>query len=96
MKDVKEIAAKINRGDGTMGKLINDQTLYTEVRDASKNIKEITRKINAGEGTLGKLVNEDKLYRDTTATMKKAEKAMEGLGDTGPIQVLGSIIGTLF
>jgi len=96
MKDVKEVAAKINRGDGMIGMLINDKTLYTEVRDASRNIKEITGKINAGEGTLGKLVNEDKLYRDTTATLKKAEKAMEGLGDTGPIQVLGSIIGTLF
>ena len=96
MKDVKEIAAKINRGEGTMGKLVNDEALYTEVRDASRNIKEITRKINDGEGTLGKLVNEDKLYRDTTATLKKAEKAMEGLGDSGPIQVLGSVIGTLF
>ena len=96
MKDVKEVAAKINRGDGMIGMMINDKTLYTEVRDASRNIKEITSKINAGEGTLGKLVNEDKLYRDTTATLKKAEKAMEGLGDTGPIQVLGSIIGTLF
>ncbi|WP_243370616.1 MlaD family protein [Geotalea sp. SG265] len=96
MKDVKDIAAKINRGEGTMGKLVNDEALYNEVRDASKNIKEITRKINDGEGTLGKLVNEDQLYRDTTATLKKAEKAMDGLGDTGPIQVLGSVIGTLF
>ncbi len=75
---------------------MNDEALYNEVRDASKNIKEITRKINDGEGTLGKLVNDDKLYRDTTATLKKAEKAMDGLGDTGPIQVLGSVIGTLF
>lgn len=75
---------------------MNDEALYNEVRDASKNIKEITRKINDGEGTLGKLVNDDKLYRDTTATLKKAEKAMDGLGDTGPIQVLGSVIGTCF
>ena len=96
MKDVKEIAGKINRGEGTMGKLVNDESFFTEVRDASKNIKEITRKINEGEGTLGKLVNEDKLYRDTAATLKKTEKAMEGLADSGPISVLGSIIGTLF
>jgi phospholipid/cholesterol/gamma-HCH transport system substrate-binding protein len=96
MKDVREIAGKINRGEGTMGKLVNDESLYNEVRDASHNIKEITRKINEGEGTLGKLVNEDKIYRDTTATLKKTEKAMEGLGDSGPISVLGSIIGTLF
>lgn len=96
MKEFKEIAGKINRGEGTVGKLVNDEALYVELKDASKNIKEITHKINSGEGTLGKLVNEDKLYRDTTAAMKKVEKAAEGLGDSGPISVLGSIVGTLF
>jgi phospholipid/cholesterol/gamma-HCH transport system substrate-binding protein len=96
MKDFKEIAAKVNNGEGTVGKLINDDSLYTELKDASKNIREVAQKINSGEGTLGKLVNEDKLYRDTTAAMKKVEKAAEGLGDSGPISVLGSIIGTLF
>jgi len=96
MKDVKEITAKLNRGEGTLGKLIHDEVLYADLRDATKNVKEITQKINSGQGTIGKLVNEDQLYRDTTATLKKAERAMEGLGDTGPISVLGSIIGTLF
>ncbi|SNB46372.1 MlaD family protein [Geobacter sp. DSM 9736] len=96
MKDVKEIAGKINRGVGTAGKLVNDDALYTELRDASRNIKEITRKINDGEGTIGKLVNEDKLYHDATAALKKAERAAEGLGDSGPISVLGSFVGTLF
>ena len=96
MKDVKEITAKINRGEGTLGKLVNEEVLYNDLRDASRNVKEITDKINSGQGTIGKLVNEDQLYRDTTATLKKAERAMEGLGDTGPISVLGSIVGTLF
>lgn len=96
MKDVREIAAKINSGKGTMGKLVNDESLYNELSDTSKNINAITGKINSGEGTLGKLVNEDTLYRDATATLKKTEKAMEGLGDSGPISVLGSVIGTLF
>ncbi|GFO65992.1 MlaD family protein [Geomonas paludis] len=96
MKDVKDITAKINKGEGTLGKLVYDESLYTELRDASKNVKEITQKINSGQGTIGKLVNEDQLYRDTTATLKKAERAMEGLGDSGPISVLGSIVGTLF
>lgn len=94
--DIKEIAAKINSGEGTLGKLVNEDALYTDLAESSSNIKEITRKLNDGQGTLGKLINEDKLYRDTTATMKKAEKAMDSLGDSGPIQVLGSIIGTLF
>ncbi len=96
MKDMKEITAKINSGKGTMGKLVNDDTLYMQLSDTTKNIGEISRKINSGQGTLGKLVNEDTLYRDATTAMKKTEKAMEGLGDSGPISVLGGVIGTLF
>lgn len=95
-KEVKEVAEKINRGEGTIGKLVTDEQVYSDLKETTKNLSEITRKINSGEGTIGKLVNEDKLYRDTTATMKKVEKAAEGIGDTGPISVLGSIIGTLF
>jgi phospholipid/cholesterol/gamma-HCH transport system substrate-binding protein len=95
-KEINDIASKINKGEGTLGKLVNNEEVYKDLKDTTKNLSEITRKINSGEGTLGKLVNEDKLYRDTTATMKKVEKAAEGIGDTGPISVLGSIIGTLF
>ncbi|GAM11419.1 mce related protein [Geobacter sp. OR-1] len=95
-KEIKEVAGKINRGEGTLGKLVNEDVLYSDLKDASRNIKDITDKINRGEGTIGKLVNEDKLYKDATATLKKTEKAMEGLGDSGPISVLGSIVGTLF
>jgi len=95
-KEIKEVAEKINRGEGTLGKLIKDDAIYEDIKGTSKNLNEITRKINSGEGTLGKLVNEDKLYRDTTATMKKVEKMAEAVGDTGPISVLGAIIGTLF
>jgi phospholipid/cholesterol/gamma-HCH transport system substrate-binding protein len=96
MADVREMTAKVRRGEGTLGKLINDEVLYSDAREAVTNIKDITRKLNQGEGTLGKLINEDKMYRDVTSTLKKAEKAIEGLGDTGPISVLGSILGTLF
>lgn len=96
MKSLNEIAQRINKGEGTAGKLVNDPALYDELRETVVNLKEITRKINSGEGTIGKLVNEDKLYRDAMSTLKKTEKAMEGLQDTGPISVIGSVVGTLF
>jgi phospholipid/cholesterol/gamma-HCH transport system substrate-binding protein len=95
-KEIRQVAEGINRGEGTLGKFVKDEAVYSDLKETSKNLNEITRKINSGEGTLGKLINEDKLYRDTTATMKKVEKAAEGIGDTGPISVLGSIVGTLF
>lgn len=96
MKNFNEIALRINQGEGTAGKLVNDPALYNELKETVANLKEITRKINEGQGTVGKLVNDDKLYRDALATLKKTEKAMEGLQDTGPISVIGSVIGTLF
>lgn len=96
MKNFTEIAQRINNGEGTAGKLVNDPALYNELRETVVNLKEITRKINSGEGTVGKLVNDDKLYRDAISTLKKTEKAMEGVQDTGPISVIGSVIGTLF
>ena len=93
---LNRIAARIDKGEGTVGKLVNDPALYDELRDTVASLKEITRKINNGEGTIGKLVNDDKLYLNAISTLKKTEKAMEGLQDTGPISVLGSVIGTLF
>jgi phospholipid/cholesterol/gamma-HCH transport system substrate-binding protein len=95
-KDISEIAQRINKGEGTVGKLVNDPALYDELKESVVNFKEITAKINSGEGTIGKLVNDDKLYLDAVSTLKKTEKAMEGLQDTGPISVIGSVIGTLF
>jgi phospholipid/cholesterol/gamma-HCH transport system substrate-binding protein len=96
MGSLNRIAARIDKGEGTAGKLVNDPALYDELKDTVVNLKEITRKINNGEGTIGKLVNDDKLYLNAISTLKKTEKAMEGLQDTGPISVLGSVIGTLF
>lgn len=95
-KEIKEVTGKINRGEGTLGKLVNDDTMYADLQTTSKNLSEITKKINTGEGSIGKLLNEDRLYRDATAAMKKVEKAAEGISDSGPISILGSIVGTLF
>jgi len=95
-KEIKEVTGKINRGEGTIGKMVNDDALYADLKSTTKNLSEITRKINEGEGSIGKLLNEDRLYRDATAAMKKVEKAAEGISDTGPISILGSVVGTLF
>ncbi|KAA0891424.1 MlaD family protein [Oryzomonas rubra] len=96
MGSLNRIAARIDKGEGTAGKLVNDPALYDELKATVVNLKEITRKINSGEGTIGKLVNDDKLYLNAISTLKKTEKTMEGLQDTGPISVIGSVIGTLF
>lgn len=39
MKSMAEISAALNKGDGTMGKLIKDEALYVELRDTVREVR---------------------------------------------------------
>ena len=92
----KGIFADIEKGQGTMGKLLKDETLYTETSLAMTNLREIMQKINRGEGTVGKLVNDESLLKNIKLSLQKLDKATEGLEDTGPLQVISTAVGSLF
>ncbi len=71
---VRDITDKIDRGEGTLGKLVNDDSAYKDLRTieadierVTTNLKEITDKVAKGEGTLGKLVADDSLYTNVQA-----------------------------
>src|SRR3989337_1486728 len=54
------------RGEGTLGKLIKDDSLYNEARDTLANLNEISSDIKQGKGTFGKLLKDDTLYNQAT------------------------------
>jgi phospholipid/cholesterol/gamma-HCH transport system substrate-binding protein len=83
-------------GKGTIGKLMTDESLFTETKDAMTQMKEIMQKINHGEGTIGQLVNDQALLKSVKLSLQKLDKATEGLEDTGPLQVIGIMAGQLF
>ena len=56
------ISKKIDTGEGTLGKLINDEEIYFQANKTLKTLNYLTEKVATGEGSLGKLVNDDKLY----------------------------------
>ncbi len=45
MKSVKSIARKIEKGQGTLGKLVNDESLYTSVNNAVKGIERTINRV---------------------------------------------------
>lgn len=92
----KTTIKNINEGQGTIGKLIKEDKLYTEATDAVTAAKEILQKINRGEGSVGKLINDESLFKNARMTLQKVEKATESLEDQGPLSVLGLAIGSLF
>jgi phospholipid/cholesterol/gamma-HCH transport system substrate-binding protein len=90
------VSEKIERGEGSLGKLINDESLYQEAKDAIQSVKGFTEKLDKGEGTLGKLISDDTLAKEAEKTMKKIQKAAEGIEEQTPITVLGTIFGIFF
>ncbi len=92
----KGIFADIEKGQGTVGKLLKDETLYNETSLAMTTLREIMQKINRGEGTVGKLVNDESLLKNIKLSLQKLDKATEGLEDTGPLQVISTAVGSLF
>lgn len=103
MKDVEGLMGKANSvldqvkaGQGTLGKLMTDDKLYSETTAAMANMNEILGKINKGQGSVGKLVNDESFLKNAKVSLQKLDKAADSLEDQGPLSVLGIAISTLF
>src|SRR3954465_1404020 len=96
LADVRGLIQQVNSGQGTLGKLVKDEKLYSEFTVAASNLREILEKMNRGQGTVGKLINEDEFYKNAKLSLQKLDKATEGLEDQGPLSVLGIIVNNLF
>jgi phospholipid/cholesterol/gamma-HCH transport system substrate-binding protein len=86
--NLQTISTQIAEGKGTVGRLINEDTLYTtaqttlsnaqdavgEIKGAVTQARSVLDQVNAGQGTFGKLVKDDTLYRDAAATMKNVRE----------------------
>lgn len=75
-----EILNKANRGEGTLGRIVNDESLYrnldstvSETRDTMNRLQETLNKVNRGEGSAGKLLNDPALYNSLNKTVAQLE-----------------------
>jgi phospholipid/cholesterol/gamma-HCH transport system substrate-binding protein len=96
MSDTKGIIADVKSGKGALGALIYDPATADNLKATVANVRGVSDKIAKGEGTLGKLLADDSLYRDAQSTLKKADRALEGMGDSGPITAVGVVANALF
>lgn len=69
------IADRLDRGEGTLGKLLTDEAAYRKLDDALANINTVSKNLEEGKGTLGKLINDDEAY-------EKLNSALAGLSST--------------
>jgi phospholipid/cholesterol/gamma-HCH transport system substrate-binding protein len=86
VSNLQNITQAIQKGEGTLGKLIKDETLYTQTqetigqaKETLANLNKVSQQIESGEGTLGKLVKDDALYVEAKATMVEARETLANL-----------------
>ncbi len=95
LNTISLIVAKIEEGEGTLGKLAADSSLYDQTRETMTSLNKIAKSIEKGEGTLGKLAADDTIYAEAKKAIKKVSKAAEAVEEQVPITVLGTVLGTV-
>jgi len=73
--NLSEVTAGLKEGEGTLGKLIKDDTAYNNVVQVSDDLKVILGKVREGEGTIGKLVNDDSMHKTVQGSFEDVGKA---------------------
>jgi phospholipid/cholesterol/gamma-HCH transport system substrate-binding protein len=63
------IVTKIDTGEGTLGRLVNNPTLYDEMNAMSTRLNQLLARLDSGEGTLGKLIADPSLYNNLNTAM---------------------------
>lgn len=94
--NAQAIIDQVKAGKGAIGALVFDEKTATDLKISVTNLRTVSDKLAKGEGTLGKLLHDDTILRDAQTIMKKANNAIDGLGDSGPITALGVVANSLF
>ena len=81
-----EILNKANGGEGTLGRIINDQSLYknldatvNEAKTTMLRIQTTIDQVNKGNGSAGKLLNDPALYDGLNRTVSQLETISKNL-----------------
>jgi phospholipid/cholesterol/gamma-HCH transport system substrate-binding protein len=70
------LAKRIDRGQGTFGKLAKDPALYDNLTSASSRIDSTLARIQRGEGNLGQLSKDEKLYQNLEQSLAHLNELM--------------------
>jgi len=97
--NLESITEKINDGQGTLGMLVNSDTLHTQLVAAAENTsqfmadaREIVDKINSGDGALSELLNNPEMAEQVRETVANLEQFSEKINsDTS---TLGRLISS--
>ncbi len=89
LDNLNAITATLRKGEGTLGRLVYEDELYTNVNNAFADLSAVAKKINDGDGLLGKMLTEDQAFTDLQQTLANlrsiTDKIESGEGTLGKL-----------
>jgi phospholipid/cholesterol/gamma-HCH transport system substrate-binding protein len=79
LESLNQITEKVEKGEGTLGKLVQDEELYNRLNGTLADVKQVTEKIRKGEGTVGKLIFQEEAYNNLNSTLKSLGSTLNRL-----------------
>jgi phospholipid/cholesterol/gamma-HCH transport system substrate-binding protein len=79
LKRLDRIVAFVESGQGSVGKLLYDPTLYNKLNSTVSEFQGLVNQVAQGKGTLGKLFSDEELYNKVNATVDKVNVMIDDL-----------------
>ncbi len=77
VKRLDSILSYIQSGQGSIGKVIYDASLFNRANDMLTQLQEVVGQINSPNGTIGKLLNSNELYDKANASIDNLNKIID-------------------
>ncbi|MEJ7615782.1 MAG: MlaD family protein [Pyrinomonadaceae bacterium] len=76
---VDEIVRKINEGEGSIGRFLNDEAFYNNLNATLRDVQGVTSQVRSGQGSAGKFINDPALYDSLNTTVGQLQSIAEDL-----------------
>lgn len=89
VRRLDRIVSAVERGEGSVGKLIYDPTLFNKLNSTLDEIQATVNDVSKGKGSIGKLITSDELYNKLNDSVNKINKMVDemdkGQGTVGKL-----------
>ena len=90
--DMRQITGGMVRGEGTVGQLLTNRTLYEQLTQTLAETDALLRRLQAPNGTFGRLLDDPTLYNRMTGTLATLDSTVLML--SSPDGTLGRLVGS--
>ncbi len=77
VRRVDRILTQIESGNGSIGKMIYDETLYNRLNNSLTEVQNMVSAVSQGKGSVGKLINSDELYDKMRASLNNLDNIID-------------------